>query len=178
MIESVEELHVALQALVSKVSGVPLASVILANQGAPAPEGLYATYNPMPIRAVGQPRRERTDVPAEDCDIPGWTDFDETIVNQMDFLLSCNFYNEGAKDAAMQVHNANFRIPILEYLFQNQIGWRECSNIRDFTNPFQAGLQPRYQIDIDMYIETKITDRVLRAAGFKVAITDEDDNPL
>lgn len=172
--QSIDELHATFQALVQAASGVE--TVILANQGRPAPKGLYATYNPVPVRAVGHPRRQRVDAPAQDSDIPGWTDFEETTVTQMDFLLSCNFFNEGAKDAAMRLHNANFRWPVQELLFTHGIGWRTCSEVRSLTALSQGGLQPRFQVDVRLYVEAEVTDIVLRAAGFALVMHDEDGN--
>src|SRR5690625_3916014 len=174
--QGIDELHTAFQALVKVASGVE--AVILANQGRPEPKGLYATYNPVPVRAVGHPRKARQDVPAQNSDIPGWTDFAETTVTQMDFLLSCNFFNAGAKDAAMRMHNANCRWPVQELLFTHGIGWRDCSEVRSLTALSQGGLQPRFQVDVRLYIEASVTDVVLRAAGFALRITDEDGNQL
>lgn len=172
--QSIDELHATFQALVQAASGVE--TVILANQGRPAPKGLYATYNPVPVRAVGHPRKTRTDVPAQDSDIPGWTDFAESTITQMDFLLSVNFFNEGAKNAAWKLHNANFRTPVQELLFVRGIGWRYCSEVRSLTALSQGGLQPRYQVDVRLYVEASVTDTVLRAAGFALRIEDDDGN--
>lgn len=172
--QHVDELYTAFQTLVRVASGVE--QVILANQGRPAPPGLHATYNPVPVRAVGHPRRQRADVPAQDCDIPDWTDFEETTVSQMDFLLSVNFFNEGARDAAWRMHNANFRAPVQELLFTHGIGWRTCSEVRSLTELSQGGLQPRYQVDVRLYVEAEVTDIVLRAAGFALVMHDEDGN--
>lgn len=172
--QHVDELYTAFQTLVRVASGVE--QVILANQGRPAPPGLHATYNPVPVRAVGHPRKRRADVPAQDCDIPDWTDFEETTVSQMDFLLSVNFFNEGARDAAWRMHNANFRAPVQELLFTHGIGWRTCSEVRSLTELSQGGLQPRYQVDVRLYVEAEVTDIVLRASGFALVMHDEDGN--
>lgn len=172
--ERTEDLYEAFQTLVRVASGVE--TVILANQGRPEPKGLYATYNPVPVRAVGHPRRQRFDVPAQDSDIPGWTDFAESTITQMDFLLSVNFFNEGARDAAWRMHNANFRAPVQELLFTHGIGWRTCSEVRSLTELSQGGLQPRYQVDVRLYVEAEVTDIVLRAAGFALVMHDEDGN--
>lgn len=171
---TIDELYTTFQELVRVASGVE--TVILANQGRPEPKGLHATYNPVPVRAVGHPRKRRADVPAEDCDIPGWVDFAETTITQMDFLLSVNFFNEGARDAAWRLHNANFRAPVQELLFTHGIGWRTCSEVRSLTALSQGGLQPRYQVDVRLYVEAEVTDTVLRAAGFALRIEDDDGN--
>jgi hypothetical protein len=95
--ESIEELHPVFQQLVQMAAGVD--TVILADQGKPAPIGLYATYLPVPVRAYGHVRRERTEVPAiepYDPELGDWTDFDEKVLTSMQFILSVNILNEGA----------------------------------------------------------------------------------
>lgn len=182
MIEALDELHVALQELVSTASGVPLSRVILADQGRPPPDPpdeLYATYNPIPVRAYGQPRKDRELTPAEETGpTQNWEDLAETTVTQLDLMLSVNFLNENARDAAMKMQNANFRVPVHAILWNNGIGWRNASEVRRLTELTQGGLQPRYQTDVDLFIETSITDTVLAAAGFSFEIEDNSGNTV
>lgn len=186
MITELDSLYVALQRLVSLASGVPQARVILADQGRPPPEpvgDLYATYLPVPVRAVGQPRKSRELVPAvEDFNESllgaDWEDFEETTISQLDLMVSCNFLNGAARDAAWRMHNANHRWPVTEALWADKIGWRYASEARRLTNIDQAGFQPRYQVDLFVYVETQITDEVLRAAGFSYNIEDKAGNVL
>jgi hypothetical protein len=42
----------------------------------------------------------------------------------------------------------------------------------------QAGLQPRYQSDIHLFIEASVSYTVLRAAGFSLELSDDTGNPL
>ncbi len=175
MMESIEELYPVFQELVKRATGVEM--VILANQGKPAPSGLYATYLPIPVRAYGHVRRKRVEVAAtEETDLPDWTDFEETVLTSMQFILSVNILNEGAASAAMKLHNANFRAPVRDYLFANNIAWRYVSDSRNLTSLMQAGLQPRYQSDIHLFIEASVSYPVLRAAGFTFEVRDEDGN--
>jgi len=39
-------------------------------------------------------------------------------------------------------------------------------------------MQERYQVDLHLWIETQVTDIILRAAGFSLTIEDEDGNIL
>lgn len=177
--ESIEELYPAFQQLVQLAAGVE--TVIRANQGKPAPSGLYATYLPVPVRAYGHVRRDRTEVPATepfDPELGDWTDFDEKALTSMQFILSVNILNEGAATAAMKLHNANFRGPISKFLYENKIAWRYVSDTRNLTGLMQAGVQPRYQSDIHLFIEASVSYTVLRAAGFSVEIRDERGNLL
>lgn len=167
-----------------KASGIsPPENVILAEQGRTPPEGLYATYKPTPVRAVGHPRTSHELVDAtEDFNEAelgsGWQDFEATTISQLELLLSCNFMNEGARDAAWRMHHANFRWPVQERLHANNIGWRNASEVRDLTAIYQAGHQPRYQVDVNLWIEVSVTDSVLRAAGFSTVIEDAAGNVL
>lgn len=181
MIENLDELYVALQNLVETASGVE--TVILADQGRPAPDGLYATYDPIPVRAVGHPRTSRDLVDAtEDFNEEklgkDWQDFEATTISQIELMVSCNFLNEGARDAAWRMHNAMFRWPVQEITHENGIAWRSNSEIRNLTALSQGGLQPRYQVDAHLWIEVGVTDQVLRANGFDFKIEDEAGNVL
>jgi len=181
---SLDDLYVDLQRIVSLASGVPLSRTILAEQGRPAPEPedeLYATYNPIPVRAVGQPRQELSLVDAtEDFNETllgaDWQDFEQTVISQLELMVSINFFNDGARDSAWRMHNANHSWSVTDALWAAEIGWRYCSDVRNMTDLLQAGLQQRYQVDLNLYVETAIVDNVLRAAGFSVTIEDEAGN--
>jgi len=177
--ESIDDLRSAIQRLVQLATGID--SVILANQGKPAPKGLHATYALTPIRAYGHSRIRRMDAsPAQDFDpaLGEWHDFTETSITTIEFMVSVNILNEGADTAAMRLHNANFRSPVRDHLFANGLAWRYVSAIRDLTGKLQAGIQPRFQADIHLFAETRISYPVLRAAGFAIDIRDERDQPL
>lgn len=177
MIENIDELNSVFAKLVRDASGVPLA--ILANQGGPRPEGLYATYNPMPIRAYGHPRRLRNEAPAVEP-VPDfeWTDFEEVTISNLELLLSLNFFNDGSKMSATRMLDCYFRQPIGEYLYLNGISCREIGPVRNLTGLESAEIQSRHQVDVHMFVELSITDTVLRAAGFNVKIEDENGNVL
>lgn len=177
MIEDIDELNGVFARFVRDASGVPLA--ILANQGGSRPEGLYATYNPMPIRAYGHPRRLHNEVPAvEPVPTFDWTDFEEVTISNLELLLSLNFFNDGSKNAAMRMLNCQFRSPIGEMLYFNGISVRDAGPVRNLTGLESAEIQSRHQVDVHMFVEMGISDTVLRAAGFRVKIEDENGNVL
>jgi hypothetical protein len=176
--QNIADLYEVLQNIVVLASGVPLDSVILADQGETAPSGLHATYKLIPVRAVGHPRKEREDIAAYDTTVYDWTDFEETTFSQMEFILSCNFFNEGAENAAWKMHNANFIESLKQYLYVNSIAYRYCSEVRNLTQLAQAGMQPRYQVDVHLYIESEVSEIVLRAAGFTLEIIDTNSHVL
>lgn len=186
MVTDLDSLYVALQGLVATASGVAQGRVILAEQGRPPPTphgDLYATYKPVPVRAVGHPRTARQLVdatePFNEAELgAGWQDFEATTISQLELMLSCNFLNGAARDAAWRMHNANFRWPVQERLHADSIGWRYASEARDLTAIERAGFQPRYQVDVHLWIEVSITDSVLRANSFSFRLEDEDGNVL
>lgn len=175
--QSVDELLDFFSDLVEAASGVP--NAILADQGRDPPEGLYATYNPTPVRAYGHPKRVRSDAATQEpVNIPNWSDIDDTVVTTLEFMLSCNFFNEGARDAAWKMPNANFRNSIQKILYENKVAWRYCSEIKNLTDLLQAGLQPRYHVDVFMFVEGESSEVVLKAAAFNINVTDKDGNQL
>lgn len=180
MITSITDLYSALQEIVATATQVDASRVIVADQGRPPPEpqgDLYVTYKPVPVRAYGHPRKDRELTPAEETGpTQNWEDYAETTVTQLELLVSVNCMNEGAREAAWKLHNAGFRQVIRELTVANEIGWRYVSEIRDLTAIYQAGAQPRYQADINLYVETAITDTILRAAAFSFEVEDEDGN--
>lgn len=172
--ESINELYDVFQQLVTLTSGVE--TVILADQGRDAPTGLYATYKPIPIRAYGWSQRRRELTPAieeSDPSLGQWQDLRETVDTSMEFILSVNIINEGADSAIMRLHNANFRQPVSEFLYRNEIAWRHVSTCRNLTGILQAGIQPRWQADVRLFIEHTVSYELLRAAGFDIQLTNE-----
>lgn len=178
---SLVDLYTDIQRVVSDATGVELSRVILADQGRPAPQPddeLYATYNPIPVRAVGQPRQELELVDAtEDFNESllgaDWQDFRQSVVSQLDLMVSVNLFNTGARDAAWRMHNANHSWSVQNALWVGGLGWRYCSDARRLTDLMQSGLQERYQVDLNLYAGVAIQDNVLRAAGFSVEVEDE-----
>lgn len=174
MIEDITSLYDSFVELVALTSGVDQARVIPANRGRHSPAGLdvYATYNPIPVRAYGFPEKRLADTsgPIQGTSLTNWTDLQVTLITRMEFLLSVNFMNEGAKAAAIRVPSANFRYPVTKKLYDMGIAWRSVSDIRDLTEIQQGGLQPRYQLDVNMIIPMAITDDVLRANSFTYTI--------
>lgn len=175
MIETIDELHGTLAKLVRDASGVPLA--ILANQGGDRPTGRYATYNPIPMRAYGHPRRLRSYVPAV-APVPEfeWTDIEEITISNLELLLSLNFFNAGSASAAMRMLDCQFRQPIGEYLYRSGISIRDAGPVRELTGLESGTVQSRHQVDVHMFVELGVTDTVLRAAGMRVKIEDESGN--
>lgn len=78
-----------------------------------------------------------------------WTDFNETACSALELMISVNFFNAGAAQAAMMLQNANFRLPVSQYLFQNKIA-ALCQHPRNLSALYQAGIQQRYQSDIQL----------------------------
>jgi len=176
-IETVDEMYSVLAELVRDASGYPIA--ILADQGHAPPAGNYATYKPIPVRAYGQPRRVREDIPAaEPIPVFPWTDMQETLITSMEVMVSINFFDSGAQNAALRMQQAQFRQPISDYCFLNGIAWRYVSESRNLTGVEMADMQERYQVDLHLWIETQVTDILLAAAGFSLTIEDEDGNIL
>jgi hypothetical protein len=177
--KEISELHGVLQGLVSICTGLGSPRIVLADQGQAPPRGnvLYATYNPMPIRAYGQSGHKLEFVePLEEYDEAlgdDWQDLEEITASSIELMLSVNFFNEGASQAAMMLHNANFRTPVSDYLFIHQLGFRYVSNPRNLSAHFQSGIQPRWQADVQLFVNQEVSSKVLRAAGFSLSLTEE-----
>lgn len=177
--KEISELHGVLQGLVSICSGLGTPRIVLADQGQAPPKGnvLYATYNPIPVRAYGQSGHRLEFVePLEEYDEAlgdDWQDLEEITASSIELMLSVNFFNEGASQAAMMLHNANFRTPVSDYLFTHQLGFRYVSNPRNLSAHFQSGIQPRWQADVQLFVNQEVSSKVLRAAGFSLSLTEE-----
>lgn len=176
--KDISELHDTLRGLVSVCSGLDENRIILANQGRSPPKGeaLYATYNPVPVRAYGQPSQTVTPAgPHEAFDAnlgADWQDLAVITATSMEFMLSVNFFNDGAAQAAMLLHNANFRPPVSAYLFRHALAFRYVSNPRNLSAHFQAQIQPRWQADIFLFVNQEVSSDILRAAGFTLDLLD------
>jgi len=173
-----EQLDTVIHGLLMECTGLPFNRVIKANQDRAEPgNDLYLTWNAIPVRAVGFPKIEREEVPAtEPVDFPGWTDLEETVISQLDMIVSVNCYNSGAKNLAWKLQHCNFLESVAAYCYQNRIGWRYTGAAKGLTALQQAAYQTRYQTDIHLYIETAISGKLLAAASVKVKIYDETGN--
>lgn len=178
MVTDWDELDVTMHSLMVQCTGLPENRVIKANQDRPEPSNdLYLTWNAVPVRAVGQPRRTMEEIPEiEPSDYANWTDLKETVISQLDMILSVNCINSGAKNLAWKVHQANYLNSVASFCAANGIGWRYASPARRLTGLQQAAYQSRYQVDINLYIETAISDTLLAAASAPVILYDEDGN--
>lgn len=176
-VETLDELHSTIGNLIRTASGVN--AVILANQDHAPPPGTYGTYHLMPVRAYGHPRKVREDIAAL-APVPAfmWKDISETTITQLELLVSVNFFDAGAKQAALMMQQAQFRFPVANYCRQNELGWRYTSETRNLTGLEMATIQERYQLDLHLWIETSITDTMMRAAGYSIQIDDENGNTL
>ena len=174
-VESIAELKTAVSKLIQIITGVN--AVIEANQDQAPPPGLYGTYNITPMRAYGHPRKVRVDTPAEEPGPePDWTDYSESTISQILINVSINFFEPGSLEAITKLHNANFRQPVREHLYQNDMAWRNAGDIRELSDKYNGQIQQRFQADVQLVVETSITDTVLKAAGFSIEVIDENGN--
>jgi hypothetical protein len=102
----------------------------------------------------------------------------ETLITSMEFMISINFFGEGAQNAALMMQQAQFRYPISAYCYANGIAWRYTSESRNLTGVEMANMQQRYQVDLHLWVESQVSDTILRAAGFSLAVEDESGNIL
>lgn len=183
MIETVADLYDEFRSLVAIVSGLDESRVIFASRGRPEPfqdGGVYATHNPIPVRAYGHPVRSvsDTDGPIETTSLSNWNDLAVTRITQMEFILSVNILNSGARNVIIRFPNAQFREPVRKKLNDMDIAWRYTSEVRSLTEVQQGGYQSRYQIDVHLIVPMSITDDVLKANGVDITVEDEDGNIL
>ena len=182
--QSIEESYIPIQKCLCAIFDLPSNRVILANQnrGSPPNSEVYATYWPEPIRAHGWPLIDRQDAaPAESYDPSlgqNWKDFRYTLRVNMLFTVTVNIFNGNAQSLAMRIPCANFRPDVQAILRQHKIGWQRVSNIRNLTSILQAGIQPRFNIDIDLWATFDTSFNVLRAARAPFTIRDADTNTL
>ena len=176
-IDNITDLNAAAVTLVKAVT--KLAKVIHAGQDKSPPTGLYGTVKVIPVKAIGHTRKERTSTPAEEeGPTVDWTDYAEQTITQMHVILSVNCIGSGSRDAIAKVYNADYREPVRKILTDNSITWIGSSDVRDLTGIYQAKIQQRYQVDINVVVETQITDTVLRANGYGLEIQGESGNIL
>lgn len=176
-VENLDDLNITVANLLRTASGYN--RMVLANQGESPPPSPYGTYWITPVRAYGQPKRVRTDIPAVEP-VPEfeWQDMQETLITSMEMMVSVNFFDKGARQAAHNMQQAQYRAPVSDYCYLNGIGWRYVSEARNLTGIEMANMQERYQIDLHLWVETQVSDTLLRAAGFIVEVYDENEHLL
>lgn len=187
--KSIDDILPALQEIISIASGVPMQRVILGNQGHGAPAGNdpYISYLPTPLRAYGRPHSsDLKDVaPIEDYDKSldslidgGWVDFNQTLSTNWIIMVSITVFNEGADTIAMKLPFATSRNDILTIAKKSEISIRQSSDVRNLSGLMQAGIQPRYNLDVEFWARLDVNIDILRAAHIPFIIREADSNKI
>lgn len=173
-----DEIDKPFQELIHKATGLPLNRVLKANQGKNLPRDACCFYNVQPLMPQGAPRAFSEEVDAKDCDLPNWKDLDTTTIQRVKVRVSCNFYRYPAEDYAWMLSRCNYRQPVSDHLMLNEIQWGGSSTPNNLTALAQGEYDQRYQVDINLVVEGKVKDIILKAASIGWKIEDEKGNLL
>lgn len=187
--KSINDILPPLQEIISIASGVPKNRVILGNQGHGAPAGNdpYISYLPTPLRVYGRPQssalKDVDPIEAYDKSLDslidgGWKDFNQTLSTNWVIMVSITVFNEGADTIAMKLPFATSRNDILALAKKSNISIRQASNIRNLSGLMQAGVQPRYNLDVEFWAKLDIDIDILRAARVPFIIREADSNKV
>lgn len=180
--KSFEESFPAIHEFLRMASGVAGNRIILGNQGRAAPEGLdpYISYLPTPLRAYAWPEQSLKEVaPVEDYDPSlgkDWKDFEAEITTNWILNVSVTVFNRGADTIIGRLPHSYFRDDIIAHLYKNNVSVKSYSNVRNLTSIIQAGNQPRYNLDIEMWCQLDVTYNVLKASKIPFVIRDGDND--
>ena len=187
--KAIDDILPAIQEIISLASGVPLNRVILGNQGRAAPSGNapYISYLPTPLRVYGRPTvsalKDAAPVEGYDPSLDslidgGWKDFNQTLSTNWIIMVSITVFNEGADTVCMKLPFATSRSDILAFASKNEVSIRQTSNVRNLSAVMQAGVQPRYNVDMELWARLDVNIDVLRAARVPFVIRESDSNKI
>lgn len=182
--KEIKEILSPLQKIISMATGVPQERVILGNQGHAAPSGNspYISFLPTPLRVYGRPSDSYQDIapiePYSETLGDNWTDLNKKLTTNWIILVSVTVFNEGAETIATKIPYATARDDVLFLANNANISLRNVSNVRNVSNLIQAGVQPRYNVDIEMWAQLEISFGVLRVAKVPFVINDQNGNQI
>ncbi len=169
-----DEIYDVFHQIITTVTGLPVTSVIPADDNEESPSGPYASIK------VGQARGQRghanqylknTDL--VDSPIGQVRDVEHDIRAQLTCDISVNFYREGAGESASKLYQASKRPDISQLLYQSNIGWRNANAINDLSFLQSKEMEERAQLIITIWHEQ--TQTVTTNAIYSTTISVENE---
>lgn len=170
MIDS-KELSKTVARVIVSVTGLPPESVSVA-QNFSAPKGSYCVIRLQNPLLWGQAMKTQREAVA--VDDPQYMDVIDQTRTQFDLSFSVNFYRDRAMDYAAALSEANKREPIKSILRSNRMGWIRTSPANNLTGLYSGNQEERAQIDVHLYYEDLVEDRVNRIYRVEYALENEN----
>jgi hypothetical protein len=165
----------AIARIVVAATGLPANKVSIENNFS-APDGSYCKIRLQNPMAWGQAMKSQRDAVA--ADDPQYMDIIDQTRTQLDLSFSVNFYRDNAISYASALLEANKRIPIKTILRANRMGWIRTTAVNNLTGLFSGNQEERSQLDVHVYHEDLVEDRVNRIYRVEYAVEDENLNVL
>lgn len=128
---------------------------IKADQNAPRPQGPYCSVKTLSMTPTGWDQTNLTNQQSPDIDL------DERIEGHRLVMFSLNFYRDSAVDNANFAHIAAQRESIRQLFESAKIGLQSRSQIREISEPVDAGIEERAQFDLGIYTVANDDDVIL-----------------
>lgn len=157
--------------VIAKVTGLPESSISI-SQNFSAPKGSYCSVRLQSPLLWGQAIKTQREVVAEDD--PQYMDIIDQTRNQLELSFSVNFYRDKAMDYAAALHQANKREPVKSLLRSNNMGWVRTTAPNNLTGLYSGNQEERSQLDIHLYYEDLVEDRVNRIYRVEYAVENEN----
>lgn len=158
--------------IIVAVTGLP-ANMVSVDQNFSAPAGSYCSIRLQNPTGWGQAMKSQRSAPSLD-DPAQYDDILDQTRSQMVLQFSINFYRARSMDYAAALFEANKREPVKQILRTNKMGWTRTTPPNNLTGLYSGSQEERSQIEIHLYHEDLVEDRVNRIYRVEYAVENEN----
>jgi hypothetical protein len=171
-----EALEVAVCKMVVFATGLPADKVIIGDPDTGAPSGSYCAVRLQNPEVFGHAMKSQTQVAATDR--PELMDILDRTATQLTLSFSINFYRNNAMGYAVSLLEAHRRQPVQLIMREAGLGWSRASPVNNLTGLQSASMEERSQLNIYLYAQDVVEDRVQRIYQVEYAVSDESGRTL
>lgn len=150
--------------------------VIIGDPDAGSPAGSYCAVRLQNPEVFGQAMKSAHEVSA--LDNPALSDYLDRTATQLILSFSLNFYRNNAMAYATSMLEAHRRIPVQNVMRAGGMAWSRASPVNNLTGLQSASMEERAQLNIYLYAEDVVEDRVQRIYQVEYAVSDESERTL
>lgn len=162
--------------MVAAVTSIPADHILAGDPNDGAPDGSYCVVRLQNPELFGQAMKSQRQVVA--IDNPALMDIMDRTATQLIASFSLNFYRDSAMGYATSLLEAHRRIPVQAIMRSGKVGWCRASPVNNLSELYSANIEQRAQLNIYLYVEDAVEDRVNRIYQVNYALSSESDETL
>lgn len=162
--------------MVMAATGLAEDKIIIGDPDAGSPAGSYCAVRLQNPEVFGQAMKSARNAAA--IDNPALMDYLDKTATQLTLSFSVNFYRNNAMAYATSMLECHRRIPVQALMRAGGLAWSRASPVNNLTGLQSASMEERSQLNIYLYAEDVVEDRVQRIYQVEYAVSDESERTL